>query len=61
MSEQYVSTSQLCERYGRSSRTINRWQTTMGFPKPIISGGNGSESRWRESDILAWEEKRAAA
>lgn len=57
----YVTTSELCERYGRSARTINRWQSTLGFPKPIISGGNGSESRWRESDVLAWEEKRAAA
>ncbi|WP_430750707.1 helix-turn-helix transcriptional regulator [Halomonas campaniensis] len=58
MQHQYVSTSQLCERYGRSSRTIYRWQRTIGFPKPLIPGGNGSESRWRESDIQAWEEKR---
>jgi len=56
--ETYVSTSQLCQRYGRTTRTLNRWQSSLGFPKPLIPGGHGAESRWRESDIRAWEDRR---
>ncbi len=61
--ERYVSTSELCERYGRSTRTLHRWQQdpNIGFPKPIIQGGHGAESRWRESDIRAWEDRRQQA
>lgn len=58
MLPELIGTKQLCERYGRSVRTLNRWQRDMGFPKPIINGGNGSEARWRESDIRAWEDER---
>ncbi|KTG25439.1 hypothetical protein AWR38_01320 [Idiomarina sp. WRN-38] len=61
MSDQYVSTSQLCERYGRSRDTLLRWQKSKGFPKPVIQGGHGAESRWRESDVQAWEERQLAA
>ncbi len=56
-----ISTSELRERYGRSTRTLNHWQREKGFPAPIMRGGHGSESRWRVRDVIAWEEKRAAA
>lgn len=59
MTHQYVSTSELCNRYARSPRTLNRWQKVLGFPKPIIPGGHGAESRWRESDIKSWEDQRS--
>ncbi len=60
ISRQYTSTSELCGRYGRSPRTLHRWQKTRGFPKPIAKAGNGSECRWRESDIREWEDAQAA-
>ncbi|MFG6159684.1 helix-turn-helix transcriptional regulator [Halomonas sp. 1390] len=56
-----ISTSELCKRYGRSTRTLHRWQREMGFPKPVIAGGHGAESRWRESDVRAWEARRSQA
>ena len=61
MHPQYVSTSELCSRYGRSRDTLLRWQKEKGFPKPVIQGGHVAESRWREADIQAWEEKQVAA
>lgn len=59
--DRLISTSALCERYGRSTRTLHRWQQEMGFPRPVIAGGHGAESRWRESDVKAWEERRTQA
>ncbi|MGM0783843.1 MAG: helix-turn-helix transcriptional regulator [Pseudomonadota bacterium] len=59
--DRLISTSELCERYGRSVRTINRWQHQDDFPEPVIRGGHGSESRWREADIKAWEARRSQA
>ncbi|MDY7116549.1 hypothetical protein RAN53_09320 [Halomonas sp. SSL-5] len=59
--DRLISTSELCERYGRSTRTLNRWQHEEGFPKPVIAGGHGAESRWREQDIKAWEDRRTQA
>ncbi|MBP5979081.1 MAG: helix-turn-helix domain-containing protein [Halomonas sp.] len=58
MQERYVSTSELCKRYGRSRNTLLRWRMTKGFPRPVIQGGHGAESRWRESDLKAWEDKQ---
>ena len=29
--DRLISTSELCERYGRSTRTLNRWQHEEGF------------------------------
>ena len=55
----FVSTTDLIRRYDRSPRTLNRWQRELGFPRPFIRGGNGSESRWRTKDVLAWEERGA--
>ena len=61
MDDRYISTSELCEKYGRSPDTLLRWQRNRGFPKPVVPGGHGVESRWRESDIKAWEDRQAAA
>jgi len=54
-----ISTSQLRERYGRSTRTLNYWQREKGFPAPILRGGHGSESRWRTEDVKAWEARQS--
>ncbi|GEK48935.1 hypothetical protein HPA02_32180 [Bisbaumannia pacifica] len=59
--DRLISTSQLCERYGRSPDTLLRWQKQRGFPRPVIQGGHGAESRWRESDIKAWEDRQTRA
>jgi predicted DNA-binding transcriptional regulator AlpA len=59
--EHYPSTSELCQRYGVSSRTLYNWQRNRGFPRPLNKGGHGVESRWRESDIRAWEDRQVAA
>ncbi|MHA7881451.1 MAG: helix-turn-helix transcriptional regulator [Saccharospirillum sp.] len=56
--QHYVSTSELCKRYGRSPRTLHRWQRTYNFPKPIIPGGHGAQARWRQNDITEWENQR---
>lgn len=61
MIQPYLSTSDLCSRYGRTSKTLSRWQRSRGFPRPIVPGGHGAEARWRESDIKAWEDRQAAA
>lgn len=52
------TTSDLCDRYGRSSETLKRWQTSRGFPRPVVQGGHGAQSRWRRSDIKAWEDRQ---
>lgn len=61
MNSSYVSTSELCTRYARSSKTLMRWQQSRGFPRPVIPGGHGAEARWREEDIKAWEDRQVAA
>lgn len=54
--DRYMTTSDLCERYGRSVRTLTRWQETRGFPQPMIQGGGGTEHRWLAQDVMEWEE-----
>lgn len=54
--DHYMKTSELCERYGRSVRTLIRWQETRGFPQPMIQGGGGTEHRWLAQDVMEWEE-----
>lgn len=50
----YVSTSQLCDRYHRSSRTLSRWPETKGFPRPVMQS-TGAENLWLLSDVEKWE------
>lgn len=50
----YVSTSDLCTRYRRSSRTIARWPQTKGFPRPVLQSV-GAENLWLLSDVEKWE------
>lgn len=61
--DRLIGTSELCERYGRSTRNLHRWQQDkdIAFPKPVIPGGHGAEARWRESDIRDWENRRQQA
>jgi len=61
MTHSYIKTSELCSRYGRSPKTLMRWQCSRGFPRPVVLGGHGAEARWRECDVKAWEDRQVAA
>lgn len=50
----YISTSELCTRFRRSSRTMARWPETKGFPKPVLQS-TGAENLWLLSDVEKWE------
>ena len=54
---QFVSDREAAAWYAVSRPTIWRWVSEGHFPKPIkLSPGC---SRWRKSDLLAWEAARA--
>jgi len=55
--EKYLSDADLGERFGVARTSIWRWvNATPDFPKPIkLSGGC---TRWRASEIAAWEANR---
>lgn len=61
MPVEYWSTEDLCRRYGRSRTTLLRWQSSKGFPKPVIRGGHGALSRWNPEQIKQWEEAQQQA
>ncbi|MBC7198067.1 MAG: hypothetical protein H5U32_02345 [Pseudomonas balearica] len=56
VAKKFISTSELCQRYDKSSRTISRWPVTRGFPKPAIAN-NGSENLYLMEEVEAWEER----
>lgn len=57
--ETFVSDQQLAARYGIHRTTPWRWISTRQFPKPVsLTPGC---TRWRLSDIEAWEAQRAQA
>lgn len=58
--EKLVTTSEICERYGKHMNTICRWRKERGFPRPLLEGGHGSQARWRLQDIMEWEERQLA-
>lgn len=60
--EQYFSTSDLCQRYRCSSRTISRKMKRENnpFPGPRIKQ-NGSENLWADIDVYEWEEREFQA
>lgn len=55
----YFQDHEVGKRYGVSRASIWRWlKTDPNFPKPVaLSAGC---SRWRLSDLEAWEANRAA-
>lgn len=57
LSESYLSDRQLAERYSVHKSTIWYWCTKNRFPSPVrLSKGI---TRWRVSDIIAWEKEVA--
>ncbi len=49
----YASAEEVAVRFGVSKDTIWRWRREGDFPAPVRLGGR--TSRWRLSDIEAWE------
>lgn len=55
----YIPDLQLAQRFGVSRATIWRWAQKGKFPQPIkLSPGC---TRWRLSDVEAWEAKQGGA
>lgn len=60
MAETYLSDNQLATSYGVHRTTLWRWaKNDPSFPKPVKLGPQ--VSRWKLSEIEAWEKARAAA
>lgn len=60
MAEIYISDTQLAARYGVHRSTPWRWaKTAPAFPQPVKLSPQCS--RWKLSEIEAWEINRAAA
>ena len=58
MQETYLSDTQLSQRYGVHRATPWRWaKTDPNFPKPVKLSSQCS--RWKLSEIEAWEVQRA--
>jgi hypothetical protein len=58
--ERFLSRRQQAERYGKSTKTIERWgdNPSLGFPAEIDVNGHKYRAL---SKLEAWERKRAAA
>ena len=53
----YLTDKQIAKKYGVHRTTIWRWIKNCGFPKPVhLSPGC---TRWPETIILLWEERKA--
>ena len=59
MADVRLPTTQVANRYGVSTRSVERWQrdSKLDFPKPILIN---NRKYWPLSSIEAWERKRAA-
>jgi len=59
MVRRYLTTPMLCERYGRSWRTLARWikNPPPGFPKSLLINGR---HHWAEDEIEAYERSLVA-
>ena len=51
----YITSRQVCERYGVSRMWIWRALRHLDFPQPFQIGGERSTRRWLLSEIEAWE------
>jgi excisionase family DNA binding protein len=58
--KRYLSTRQLCERYGVHEITIHRWVQQGKLPRPIKTPG-GRRNGYAEDEIEANERARAFA
>ena len=54
MSNRLLKMNEITDLFGVSRSTIYRWVDLENFPKAIKIASN--TVRWRESDILKWQE-----
>ena len=64
MGQRFLRVKRVAERYDTSPSSIWRWANEkrfeyLGFPRPIKIGPH--TTAWAESDLDAWDVKRAAA
>lgn len=61
MTRHYLTTVEVCERFGISRTTLYRWRTRPNnpFPAPRISNTAGN-NRWAIADIERYESELAA-
>jgi excisionase family DNA binding protein len=57
MSNEYLTASDVSERYGVTDQTIRRLVADGQFPAAIAIG---RQLRWRKIDLDAWDAKQAA-
>jgi predicted DNA-binding transcriptional regulator AlpA len=57
LQKKYITSSQLCERFCKSTRTLLRWQNQFNFPKPDISYQGGS-NLWDLAEVEKWEQEQ---
>lgn len=61
MMSKYLTSNEVCEMFGITKQTLNRWQkkTQYGipFPAPALDSVGGSMKRYRTTDVIEWEEK----
>ena len=57
--ESYVPAAQVCRRYGKTDRTLDRWlkDENLGFPRPMIVR---SRRYFKEAELLEWERAQAS-
>ena len=56
--EAFMSSREVCERYGMSLVTLRRYldNERLGFPQPLII--NARRKLWRVADLVEWEQSR---
>jgi predicted DNA-binding transcriptional regulator AlpA len=54
-----IPAPQVCQRYGRNERTLDRWLKDQGldFPRPTYIK---NRRYFREAELIAWERSQAS-
>ena len=55
--KKFLTTKDVCNRYGRSGRSVDRWVESGVLPKPIYING---QRYWDEADLDERDEARKA-
>lgn len=61
MAETYLTPADVAQRTGYSLATLARWRCEGRGPRFLKPGGSAKQARirYRESDVIAWEEASA--
>ncbi|GKW21860.1 hypothetical protein PEC302107_35890 [Pectobacterium araliae] len=66
MENDIIFTRNILKRYSISPKTLWKWRDSKKMPKSFkepfpAPAVPGNPNRWRESDVLSWEDRNAAA